>query len=80
MRSMLIAIVCFVALVSLSVAASDKYPSDFVDMDANGDGRLTWAEFHDFYPELSSWEFGGADRNNDGVVTPEEWTAFTRRK
>ncbi|QJT11246.1 EF-hand domain-containing protein [Oceanidesulfovibrio marinus] len=64
---------------SLSYASTDRYPADFSEMDTNKDGVLTWDEFHAYYPELSKDAYDGADTQNDGRVTPEEWKAFVNK-
>lgn len=70
---------CVLAVATAAFAASDRYPADFSEMDLDNDGVLTWQEFHAYYPELSRDAFDGADTQNDGRVTPEEWREFIKK-
>lgn len=79
MRMLLVVISAVIALSSLSIAQSDKYPFAIADMDTDRDGKVSWEEFKAYLPELSRWEFGGADLNNDGYITAAEWSTFTNR-
>ncbi|TVM19886.1 hypothetical protein DPQ33_01260 [Oceanidesulfovibrio indonesiensis] len=74
-----IALACLLAAAVTAFAATDRYPADFSEMDLNNDGVLTWDEFHAYYPELSRDAFDGADQENDGRVTPEEWQEFIKK-
>lgn len=44
----------------------------FADVDSDGDGLVTPAEFVAAYPDLSADVWNAIDADGDGAVTPEE--------
>ncbi|MGV8922978.1 MAG: EF-hand domain-containing protein [Thermomonas sp.] len=55
----------FVLTASAQVQRTSEYLSK---MDADGDGRVSLAEYQDWM----SYAFDAMDRNHDGVLTPDE--------
>ncbi len=54
---------------SASVGAQVRTTGDYLSrMDANGDGRISLAEYQDWM----GYAFDGMDRNGDDVLAPEE--------
>ena len=49
----------------------------FARADADGDGRLDPEEFRRGYPRLKDSAFRAIDGNADGVVSRDEWQAFS---
>ncbi|MEG2172981.1 MAG: EF-hand domain-containing protein [Desulfovibrionaceae bacterium] len=60
------------ALVTGTAHAEDK----FAQMDTNKDGKITWEEFHTFYPQMQQAAFDSIDANKDKSLSREEWEAF----
>ena len=44
----------------------------YTEIDADGDSKITFAESKAANPDATEAKFRAADRNGDGVVTPEE--------
>ncbi|MCW5580268.1 MAG: hypothetical protein KIS72_02870 [Luteimonas sp.] len=58
-----------IVLLPLAAAAQVTRTGDYLaKMDADGDGRVSLAEYQDWM----SYAFDGMDRNGDGVLTPDE--------
>lgn len=55
----------------------DGLPEWFPRCDADGDGQVVMAEFADEWTEDKADEFAQYDRNNDGVIVPEECISAT---
>ena len=53
-----------------------SYNAHFGDMDADGDGRMTPAEFRAHFPDGDPKVFPALDRNSDGAVDHDEWHEF----
>ncbi|MBN9333043.1 EF-hand domain-containing protein [Devosia sp.] len=47
-------------------------PLTFADVDANGDGRLSYEELLVVWPDLTAEEFAAADAEGVGGLTPEQ--------
>jgi Ca2+-binding EF-hand superfamily protein len=56
---------CLPALAAAQVTSADDY---LARMDADGDGRVSLAEYQDWM----SYAFDAMDENGDGVLTPDE--------
>lgn len=88
-------IACALAALSSGAAAAQEAAlaqENYLQADANGDGRLAYAEFATFIDLNAADEIGNAkrvsarglharafdrvDRNGDGIVTPEELQAL----
>jgi hypothetical protein len=52
------------------------YRARFGDMDANGDGSVSWPEFRACFPMAEPIVFGAADLNKDNRIDPDEWRRF----
>ena|SRR5690606_26890441 len=65
MRSPAILLLLLPAIASAQVTRTGEY---LAKMDADGDGRVSLAEYQDWM----SYAFDGMDRNRDGVLTPDE--------
>lgn len=65
-----IAIVAYALLeCALPAAAQVQHTKDYLSkMDADGDGKVSLAEYQDWM----SYGFNAMDRNRDGVLTPDE--------
>ena len=48
----------------------------FHALDGNGDGQVSWEEFHAVSPNISRKGFEMMDSNGDGQLCESEWTAF----
>jgi hypothetical protein len=46
------------------------------ELDANGDGFVTWEEFHGRFPSVEREFFEVVDLDKDGFVSGEEWHMF----
>ena len=77
MRSLLTAAALLLALSSPAVAAYDGH---FGDMDTNSDSFVSWAEFHDRFPNATQSEFEGMDSNKDGRLDHDEWHVYKKTK
>ncbi len=55
-------------------------PDWFARKDANGDGQVSMAEYSSVWDDAKAAEFAKYDRNNDGVITPEECLAAEKAK
>lgn len=51
-------------------------PLTFADVDANGDGRLSYEELLIVWPDLTPEEFATADIEGVGSLTPEQLNAL----
>lgn len=49
----------------------------FAALDGDGNGRVTWEEFHTTNPSISRQGFDLMDLNKNGELSLEEWRAFT---
>ena len=47
-------------------------PLTFVDVDSNGDGRLSYEELQIVWPDLTQEEFVAADVDGAGGLTPDQ--------
>lgn len=48
----------------------------FAEMDADKDGRVTWAEFEKAMPSMKKEAFDTIDANKDSAISREEWDGF----
>lgn len=46
----------------------------FTAMDADHDGKISWAEFALKYPDLTRADFDKFDKNKDGFLDKAEWS------
>ncbi|HWV22068.1 MAG TPA: hypothetical protein VN036_13655 [Devosia sp.] len=51
-------------------------PLTFADVDANGDGRLSYEELLAVWPDLTQEEFAAADVEGAGGLTPDQLNAL----
>lgn len=56
----------------IAAPALAQTPLTFADVDANGDGRLSYEELVLVWPDLSPEEFARADVESAGSLTPEQ--------
>jgi len=47
-------------------------PSWFTSKDANGDAQVSMSEYSKSWNDRTAAEFQKYDRDNDGIITPEE--------
>jgi hypothetical protein len=52
------------------------YNAHFGDMDKNGDGLVSWAEFKAYFPQAEPSVFAAIDLNKDGNIDHDEWHKF----
>lgn len=52
------------------------YNAHFGDMDKNGDGLVSWAEFKAYFPQAEPAVFAAIDLNTDGNIDHDEWHKF----
>lgn len=59
---------------SVSPAEFERYMLEaiFAESDADGDARVTFAEWQAANPDAEAWRFKKPDTNHDGAVTPAE--------
>lgn len=57
----------------LTQRASDR----FDEMDADQDGKATWAEFSAYFPTMREAAFSMIDASEEGVIDREEWIEFS---
>lgn len=56
----------------LATPALAQTPLTFVDVDSNGDGRLSYQELQTVWPDLTQDEFASADADAAGGLTPDQ--------
>ena len=85
MKNITVAAVLFAGLLIASVAIAGTYhhghgcmmPSWVMsEMDADGDGFLTFDEYTDAYKQSLRGGFDMIDENNDGEIGADEWQKF----
>ncbi len=50
--------------------------SSFAGIDADKDGKVTPEEFFKVFPNMRETAFTAIDKNNDKIITLDEWKAF----
>lgn len=65
-----------VAASLFAVPVMAQTPLTFADVDANGDGRLSYEELQVVWPDLTPEEFATADIESAGGLTPEQLNAL----
>lgn len=50
-----------------------SYDAHFPDMDANGDGLVSWAEFNNQFTDAEKDVYETLDLNKDGSIDHDEW-------
>ncbi|MBO9588708.1 hypothetical protein [Devosia sp.] len=65
-----------VAASLFAVPVMAQTPLTFADVDANGDGRLSYEELQVVWPDLTPEEFAAADIEGAGGLTPEQLNAL----
>lgn len=61
------------AVIGLSVtAAFAQTPTNFADVDTDGNGELSFAELQVVWTDLTQEEFDAADADASGGLTPDE--------
>lgn len=73
-KRFMLAIAAVIFLASNSLAAD--YSGHFGDMDADGDGIVTWQEFQGHFPQAEEQAFAGADADRSNGLDHDEWHAF----
>jgi hypothetical protein len=53
-----------------------SFNAHFGDMDANGDGLVTWDEFAAYFQNSEEKVFNAVDLNQDGKIDHDEWHEF----
>ena len=48
------------------------------DMDANGDGVVSFEEYANYHNEKLRWSFNALDSDNDGAISKSEWDQFLK--
>ena len=85
MKNITIAAVLFAGLLITSVAIAGNYSHghgckmsswDMTEMDADGNGFLTFDEYVDSYKNSLRGGFDMIDENNDGEIGIDEWQKF----
>jgi len=64
------------ALGLATTAALAQSPTNFVDVDTDGNGELSFAELQLVWTDLTQDEFEGADIDGSGGLTPDELAAL----
>lgn len=74
----LAALACAASLFSSVSAASAADPAEdrFHALDGNGDGQVSWEEFHAVSPNISRTGFDMMDTSGNGFLEQEEWMGF----
>ena len=69
----------FPAALRANPVSSDAVLVDarFAALDADGNGRVTWEEFHNTNESISRQGFDIIDTNKNGELSLEEWRAFS---
>lgn len=71
------ALACAATLFSSSAAsAADPAEDRFRALDGNGDGQVSWEEFHAVSPNISRTGFDMMDSSGNGFLELEEWMGF----
>lgn len=55
-----------------TTATLAQSPTNFVDVDSDGNGELSFAELQQVWTDLSQAEFDGADVDASGGLSPDE--------
>lgn len=55
-----------------ATAAFAQTPTTFADVDADGNGELSFAELQVVWPDVTDVEFGGADGDASGGLSTDE--------
>jgi len=70
-------------LITLFAAPAMAQPgmksTGFSTMDKDGDGAVTWEEYHEAIPNMKRAAFDAMDANKDGTLTPDERGTFMNR-
>lgn len=53
-----------------------SFNAHFGDMDANGDGLVTWDEFAAYFQNSEEKVFNAVDLNQDGKIDHDEWHEY----
>ena len=53
-----------------------SFNAHFGDMDANGDGLVTWDEFAAYFQNSEEKVFNAVDLNQNGNIDHDEWHEF----
>lgn len=71
------ALACAGALfASVSAAMADPVLDRFHALDGNGDGQVSWEEFHAVSPNISRKGFDMMDSDGSGSLCESEWASF----
>lgn len=71
------ALACAGALfASVSAAIADPVLDRFHALDGNGDGQVSWEEFHAVSPNISRKGFDMMDSDGSGSLCESEWAGF----
>ena len=71
------ALACAGALfASVSAAMADPVLDRFHALDGNGDGQVSWEEFHAVSPNISRKGFDMMDSDGSGSLCESEWAGF----
>ena len=65
------------ALVPELCPGADPVADRFAALDANGDQKVSWQEFHAINTNISREGFDSLDRNGDGDLSIQEWRDFS---
>jgi len=60
------------ALGALAAPALAQTPLTFADVDADGNGELSFAELQVVWPDITQEEFDAADLDGSGGLNPDE--------
>ena len=56
--------------------APERYNAHFGDIDAGGDGLVSWEEFRSYFPRAEPKVYAALDLDKDGFVDHDEWHEF----
>jgi hypothetical protein len=54
------------------------FNAHFADMDAGGDGKVSWEEFKSFFPQADKKVFTAIDLDRNGTLDHDEWHEFKK--
>jgi hypothetical protein len=53
-----------------------SYEAHFPDIDGDGDERVTWDEFHNYFPQATEEVFEAVDLDRNKALDHDEWHEF----
>ena len=80
-----VAILSALALLLGAIVSADAghhgysmFSANAEEIDANGDGNISFDEYSAFHSEQLRWSFNALDTDNDNSISIEEWNTFLK--